>query len=121
MLDNWCQERRKAIWVSKSAALIEDARRDWCALGGDVKDIIDLGNIKLGDPIPFTQGILFCTYSTLRSHHNGKSRLKQIVEWAGKDFEGAISLMMSATRWGTQWLKRANWAWLQHPSKALLG
>ncbi len=91
ILDNWCQERRKAIWVSKSAALIEDARRDWCALGGDAKDIIDLSNIKLGDPIPFTQRILFCTYSTLRSQKNGKSRLKQIVEWAGKDFEGAIA------------------------------
>ncbi|MBD0302613.1 MAG: strawberry notch family protein, partial [Tolypothrix sp. T3-bin4] len=91
ILDNWCQERRKAIWVSKSAALIEDARRDWCALGGSEKDIIDLGNIKLGDPIPFTQGILFCTYSTLRSQKNGKSRLKQIVEWADKDFEGAIA------------------------------
>ncbi|WP_375506377.1 strawberry notch-like NTP hydrolase domain-containing protein [uncultured Nostoc sp.] len=71
--------------------LIEDARRDWCALGGDVKDIIDLSNIKLGDPIPFTQGILFCTYSTLRSQKNGKSRLKQIVQWAGKDFDGAIA------------------------------
>ncbi|BBD70379.1 hypothetical protein NIES4072_67450 [Nostoc commune NIES-4072] len=91
ILDNWCQERRKAIWVSKSSALIEDARRDWCALGGTERDIIDLSNIKLGDPIPFTQGILFCTYSTLRSLHNGKSRLKQIVEWAGKDFEGAIA------------------------------
>lgn len=98
VLDNWCQGRRKAIWISKSSALIEDARRDWCALGGDEKDIIDLSNIKLGDPIPFTQGILFCTYSTLRSvrlpqasQKNGKSRLKQIVEWAGKDFEGAIA------------------------------
>ncbi|MDZ8035726.1 strawberry notch-like NTP hydrolase domain-containing protein [Nostoc sp. DedSLP04] len=91
ILDNWCQGRRKAIWVSKSSALIEDARRDWCALGGSEKDIIDLGNIKLGDPIPFTQGILFCTYSTLRSQKNGKSRLKQIVEWAGKDFDGAIA------------------------------
>ncbi|MBE9002266.1 strawberry notch family protein [Nostoc sp. LEGE 12447] len=90
ILDNWCQGRSKAIWVSKSSALVEDARRDWCALGGSEKDIIDLSNIKLGDPIPFTQGILFCTYSTLRSQKNGKSRLKQIVEWAGKDFEEAI-------------------------------
>lgn len=91
ILDNWCQGRRKAIWISKSSALIEDARRDWCALGGDEKDIIDLSNIKLGEPIPFTQGILFCTYSTLRSQKNGKSRLKQIIEWAGADFEGAIA------------------------------
>jgi hypothetical protein len=91
ILDNWCQGRRKVIWVSKSSALIEDARRDWCALGGTERDIIDLSNIKLGDPIPFTQGILFCTYSTLRSQKNDKSRLKQIVEWAGIDFEGAIA------------------------------
>nr|WP_277883934.1 strawberry notch family protein [Nostoc sp. FACHB-888] len=34
---------------------------------------------------------MFCTYSTLRSQKNGKSRLKQIVEWAGIDFEGAIA------------------------------
>ncbi len=91
ILDNWCQGRKKAIWVSKSSALIEDARRDWCALGGSEKDIIDLSNIKLGDPIPFAQDILFCTYSTLRSQKNGKSRLKQIVEWAGIGFEGAIA------------------------------
>lgn len=91
ILDNWCQGRKKAIWISKSSALIEDARRDWCALGGSEKDIIDLSNIKLGDTIPFTQGILFCTYSTLRSQKNGKSRLKQIVEWAGANFEGAIA------------------------------
>ncbi|BCL39886.1 strawberry notch family protein [Nostoc sp. MS1] len=90
ILDNWCQGRKKAIWISKSSALIEDARRDWCAMGGDGKDIIDLSNIKLGDRIPFTEGILFCTYSTLRSQKNGKSRLKQIVEWAGKEYEGAI-------------------------------
>ncbi|MHC5596310.1 MAG: strawberry notch family protein [Nostoc sp.] len=91
VLDNWCQGRRKAIWVSKSSALIEDARRDWCALGGSEKDIIDLGNIKLGDPIPFSSGVLFATYSTLRSQKSGKSRLKQIIEWAGSEFEGAIA------------------------------
>lgn len=91
VLDNWCQGRIKAIWVSKSSALIEDARRDWCALGGSEKDIIDLGNIKLGDPIPFSQGVLFATYSTLRSQKGGKSRLKQIIEWVGKEFDGAIA------------------------------
>jgi len=91
ILDNWCQGRKKAIWISKSAALIEDARRDWCALGGNEKDIIDLSNIKLGEPIPFTEGILFATYSTLRSQKGDKSRLKQIIEWAGSNFEGAIA------------------------------
>lgn len=91
ILDNWCQGRSKAIWISKSSALIEDARRDWCALGGSEKDIIDLGNIKLGDPIPLSQGVLFATDSTLRSQKGGKSRLKQIIEWAGIEFLGAIA------------------------------
>ncbi|MEH2120571.1 strawberry notch-like NTP hydrolase domain-containing protein [Nostoc sp.] len=91
ILDNWCKGRKKAIWISKSSALIEDARRDWCALGGCEKDIVDLGNIKLGDSIPFSQGVLFATYSTLRSQKGGKSRLKQIIEWAGIEFEGAIA------------------------------
>ena len=32
LLDNWLKGRRKALWISKSE-LIEDARRDWSALG----------------------------------------------------------------------------------------
>ncbi|MCG6138488.1 MAG: strawberry notch family protein [Nostoc sp. LLA-1] len=98
ILDNWCQGRRKAIWVSKSSALIEDARRDWCALGGAEKDIIDISNIKLGDPIPFTHGILFCTYSTLRSQKNGKSRLKQIGEKVAKLLSAAMQRLKTLPR-----------------------
>ena len=33
ILDNWLQGRRRAIWISKSDKLIEDAQRDWSALG----------------------------------------------------------------------------------------
>ena len=33
LLDNWLQGRRRAVWVSKSDKLIEDAQRDWSALG----------------------------------------------------------------------------------------
>ena len=33
MLDNWLRGRRKAVWISKSDKLIEDAQRDWSALG----------------------------------------------------------------------------------------
>jgi predicted RNA methylase len=91
ILDNWCQGRRQAIWISKSAALIEDARRDWCALGGNEKDIIDFSSLKLGVPIPFSEGILFATYATLRSEKGAKSRLRQLLDWVGKEFEGAIA------------------------------
>ena len=33
LLDNWLQGRRRAVWISKSDKLIEDAQRDWSALG----------------------------------------------------------------------------------------
>src|SRR5208283_956665 len=33
ILDNWLKGRRRAVWISKSDKLIEDAQRDWSALG----------------------------------------------------------------------------------------
>ncbi len=33
ILDNWLKGRRKAVWISKSDKLLEDAQRDWSALG----------------------------------------------------------------------------------------
>ena len=33
LLDNWLKGRRRAVWISKSDKLIEDAQRDWSALG----------------------------------------------------------------------------------------
>ena len=39
ILVNWLTGRRTAIWVSKSATLIEDAISDWTDLGGSPADI----------------------------------------------------------------------------------
>jgi hypothetical protein len=39
---------RRHIWISKNEALLEDARRDWSALGGLPIDIQPLGQWKLG-------------------------------------------------------------------------
>jgi predicted RNA methylase len=91
ILDNFCQGRTKAIWVSKSAALIEDARRDWIALGGNPKDIVSLSKYRLGQPIELQQGIIFTTYATLRSSQGPQSRLQQLRDWCGPQFEGAIA------------------------------
>src|SRR3984893_9176557 len=33
ILDNWLKGRRRALWISKSDKLIEDAERDWTAIG----------------------------------------------------------------------------------------
>ena len=83
ILDNRLRGRKKALWLSQSDKLLEDARRDWTALGGLESDVIPLGNFRQGMEIPLDEGILFATYATLRSpSHQGKpSRLEQIVEW----------------------------------------
>ena len=90
VLDNWLQGRRRALWLSQSDKLVEDARRDWTALGGRDDDVIPLGKFRQGAEIPAPEGILFATYATLRSPaRQGKaSRLDQVVAWlAGSLYE----------------------------------
>nr|WP_254683429.1 strawberry notch family protein [Ruegeria sp. PR1b] len=92
ILVNWLAGRRKAIWVSKSATLIEDAIRDWTDLGGSPADIRSLSKWKPDQPIPMVDGILFVTYATLRSAGKcGTTRLSQILDWMGEDFEGVLA------------------------------
>lgn len=91
ILDRWCRGQRRAVWLSKSAALIEDARRDWAALGGMPIDIQPLDAFPIGTPIAMRSGILFATYATLRSQrHDAASRLSQILDWLGADFDGLV-------------------------------
>ncbi|MDR6710194.1 putative RNA methylase [Novosphingobium sp. 1748] len=91
IFDRWNRGYRKAIWVSRSAALIEDARRDHTALGGLPIDIQPIDSFPPGNPITMTSGILFLTYAALRSaRHDKQSRLQQIIAWAGDDFEGVL-------------------------------
>ena len=92
VLDQWLRGRKRALWLSQSDKLLEDARRDWCAVGGREDDVIPLGKVRQGADIPHAQGILFATYATLRSPaRQGKpSRLDQIVAWlADGDHEDA--------------------------------
>ena len=92
LLDNWCQGRRKALWISKSDKLLEDAQRDWSALGQERLLVTPLSRFAQGRDIPLTEGILFTTYATLRSEERGakKSRVDQIVDWLGAEFDGVI-------------------------------
>ena len=100
ILDGWLRGRKRALWLSQSDKLLEDARRDWTALGGREDDVVPLGNFRQGDEIPHSTGILFTTYATLRSpsRQGRPSRLDQIVNWlaGGPDeddrhaFDGAI-------------------------------
>jgi hypothetical protein len=92
ILDNWMHGRRKAVWISKSDKLIEDAQRDWSALGMERLLVTPLSRFPQGKPITLTEGVLFATYATLRSDERGEkvSRVRQIVDWLGSDFDGAI-------------------------------
>lgn len=90
--DNMAQGRLRAVWLSKNDALLEDARRDWKAIGGAASDIVPQSAWKQADAIRMDRGILFTTYATLRQPARGskKSRLEQIVDWLGSDFDGVI-------------------------------
>ncbi|ASJ92018.1 bifunctional class I SAM-dependent methyltransferase/DEAD/DEAH box helicase [Porphyrobacter sp. CACIAM 03H1] len=90
ILDRWVRGERRHIWISKNEALLEDARRDWAALGGLPIDIQPLASWKLGTPIAMHDGILFVTCPTLRSGRSDATRLDQILAWAGEDFDGVI-------------------------------
>jgi len=92
ILVNWLAGRRKAIWVSKSATLIEDAIRDWTDLGGSPADIQPLSKWKPDQPIAMGDGILFVTYATLRSAGKCETtRLNQILDWMGAEFDGVLA------------------------------
>ncbi len=92
VLDNWLKGRRRAIWISRSDKLIEDAQRDWSALGMERLLVTPLSRFRQGTPIRLGEGVLFTTYATLRTDERGEklSRVRQIVEWLGSDFDGVI-------------------------------
>jgi hypothetical protein len=92
ILDNWLQGRRRALWISKSDKLLEDAQRDWAALGQERLLVQPLSRYRQGTPIRLAEGILFTTYATLRSQEREgkKSRIAQIMDWVGRDFDGVI-------------------------------
>jgi protein strawberry notch len=92
LLDNWLKGRRRAVWISKSDKLIEDAQRDWSALGMERLLVTPLSRFRQGTPVRLAEGVLFTTYATLRTDERGEklSRVQQIVEWVGPDFDGVI-------------------------------
>jgi predicted RNA methylase len=92
LLDNWLKGHRRAVWISKSDKLIEDAQRDWSSLGMERLLVTPLSRFRQGTSIRLAEGVLFTTYATLRTDERGEklSRVRQIVEWLGSDFDGVI-------------------------------
>jgi hypothetical protein len=101
ILDNWRQGRKQALWVTEKQKLYDDAKRDIRGVGGDPDILKRHSGTKASDTIDFKNGVLFTTYATLRSAEKkqtadggkaaGKTRVEQIVDWLGPDFEGVIA------------------------------
>lgn len=99
ILDNWTQGRHKAVWVSLNDKLFDDAKRDWTGIGQDPKTLFLQSKIASGAPIETREGILFTTYASLwrmesdaaKKQGLTKSRLQQIIDWLGPDFDGVIA------------------------------
>jgi hypothetical protein len=63
---NFLHGRRKALWISVSPDLMEDARRDIFDIGGgDFIPCRNLKSYKIGERLRMESGVLFCTYSLL--------------------------------------------------------
>jgi predicted RNA methylase len=90
--DNMAQGRLRALWISKNDHLLEDARRDWTAIGGNAREIAPQSAWKQGEAIRLDRGVLFTTYATLRQPGRGDkpSRLDQIIAWLGEAFDGVV-------------------------------
>ena len=96
--DNWNQGRTRAVWISCSRSLKEDARRDFNDLGIAI-NIFELGGkgLKWGNLATQIEknasvhsskdpagGVIFATYASLyqqRGKNSKKMRCDELIEW----------------------------------------
>ena len=108
IFDNYLQGRKRSLWVSASNDLKYDAERDLHDIGANNIKVQCLSKLKYAAKIyseenNFKKGVLFCTYSALigesssNSNSKFKSRMKQILEWCGKSFDGCVSRLFIET------------------------
>nr|XP_043628033.1 protein FORGETTER 1 isoform X2 [Erigeron canadensis] len=93
--ENWHHGRRKALWVSVGSDLKFDARRDLDDVGATCIEVHALNKLpyaKLDSKtVGIKEGVVFLTYSSLiASSEKGRSRLQQLVQWYGSEYDGLI-------------------------------
>lgn len=98
--ENYEKGRKRAIWISVSNDLRYDAERDLADVGASRIPVVPLNKLKYAkinssQNSYFKRGVVFGTYSALigESQSNEKyfkSRLKQLLQWCGHDFDGLI-------------------------------
>ncbi|XP_030471562.2 protein FORGETTER 1 isoform X2 [Syzygium oleosum] len=93
--ENWHQGRKKALWISVGSDLKYDARRDLDDVGATCVEVHALNKLpysKLDSKsVGVREGVVFLTYSSLiASSEKGRSRLQQLVQWCGPEFDGLV-------------------------------
>jgi len=87
--------RTRHIIFSPKEELLTTLRNEWKTVAGNANDaaIVNLGEFPVGTDLSITHGIVFCTYATLRtgSRNGSRSRLEQLLQWMGEDFQGIIA------------------------------
>ncbi|XP_045539250.1 protein strawberry notch [Papilio machaon] len=100
IFENYLKGRKRAIWVSVSNDLKYDAERDLRDIGAGKIEVHPLNKFKYAKISSAVngnvkKGVVFCTYSALigetqSSSTKYRSRLKQLLQWCGEDFDGCI-------------------------------
>uniref|UniRef100_A0A6P4EU76 Protein strawberry notch homolog 1 n=1 Tax=Drosophila rhopaloa TaxID=1041015 RepID=A0A6P4EU76_DRORH len=101
IFDNYVKGRRRALWVSVSNDLKFDAERDLADIGAHEKvRVVAISKFKYSridseENENFRRGVIFCTYTaligeSLTANSKYKTRLRQLVNWLGKKFDGVI-------------------------------
>ncbi|KYB27027.1 protein strawberry notch isoform X3 [Tribolium castaneum] len=100
IFENYLKGRKRAIWVSVSNDLKYDAERDLRDIGAGRIEVHPLNKFKYAKISSavngnIKKGVIFSTYSALIGESNSaggkyKSRLKQLLQWCGQDFDGLI-------------------------------
>ncbi|KAF8408556.1 hypothetical protein HHK36_004620 [Tetracentron sinense] len=93
--ENWHLGRKKALWISAGSDLKFDARRDLDDVGAMCVEVHALNKLpysKLDSKsVGVREGVVFLTYSSLiASSEKGRSRLQQLVQWCGPEYDGLL-------------------------------
>ncbi|KAI0507168.1 hypothetical protein KFK09_013289 [Dendrobium nobile] len=93
--ENWHHRNQKALWISVGSDLKFDARRDLDDVGAASVEVHALNKLpysKLDSKaVGIKDGVVFLTYNSLiASSEKGRSRLQQLLQWCGSDFDGLI-------------------------------
>uniref|UniRef100_A0A2A4K1W6 Strawberry notch AAA domain-containing protein n=1 Tax=Heliothis virescens TaxID=7102 RepID=A0A2A4K1W6_HELVI len=100
IFENYIAGRKRAIWVSVSNDLKYDAERDLRDIGAGKIEVHPLNKFKYAKISSAVngnvkKGVIFSTYSALIGETQStatkyRTRLKQLLQWCGDDFDGVI-------------------------------